>query len=446
LETLTAPHLQKIGDKNSWNNHFSAEEYEEMTDVAERLRAPMDHAIRFQNRNGQLYCASSVDQKDLLTISREAEVVARKVAETNLAWAMEAVRRHAESLEIETATSLPIGATMAVFSPTPDDVLDGSVNIGGYNLDKKTTMVRVWSNTENGLDCRYISLDGGNRAALRAAAAAIGREMPAQYGSEEILSTFYQFDSGEPDIAERIIGAHDEYLKQQTGQDFSYGRAGLNHKKALDIAAEHPARLAEHMAEIQRLKWSYSGEALDKKMEEARFNYAAALDRTERGEAVSSNSSAGDSARAGGENFAGFCAASPNANDPNAPNSAQEALNKLFGVRKVTGKCPCCKEITTYDPCDPVCGECGSDGTTDRSAEYFARKKLAAKQRTTQQTMGAAAGLISHRQTPDLPWNYRVKLTEFGLFKTTYTVFDSKDQAIATGKGKVDAIAQVTGR
>lgn len=356
---------QRVGE-------YTAAEYEEMTDVAERLRAPMDHPISFKNVDGKLHTESSVDGKDLLTISREAEFAALEMAKQNPQWAIEAYRRHIESEEIVAATALPDDAQMIVYSPTPDVILSGAVNIGGYNTEKATTMVRAWENSDGQLHCRYISLDGGNREALRASARAIGREIPEDYDSEQILATFYTFLDGEEDLADRLVDGYDNSMKRQTGEDHSYGRVGLNHKKALDIALENPERLQDHMAEIARLKWSYEGEELSKKLEEARYNYAAALDKTSRGEAVSSNSMAGGEARAVGADFSGYCATTPG---ENGAQSNQEAYNAMFSARRVTGKCPCCGETTTYDPCDPECGACHSTPGNDRSQAYFAKKK-----------------------------------------------------------------------
>jgi hypothetical protein len=374
LSADTSDLYKIIGDSRDWANYFTAEDYEEMTDVAERLRAPMDHTITFQNIGGGLYCGSSVRGDDLLTISKNAELTAREMAQRDPAWAVEALRRHIETQEIIAATGLSPGSQMLVFSPIPDSVRSGEVNIGGYNMAKQTTMVRIWTHDEDGLACRYISLDGGNRAALAAAAGAVGREVPSQYSSEEILATYYTFPGGETDVAERVIDGYDGEMKRQTGRNHSYGRLGLNHKKALDIAAENPARLHEHMATIRALRWQFSGPELDKRLEAARYDYAAALDRATRGEAVASNSSAGGLARAVGANFSGYCAGGANSN---APNSTNQAYDSMFGRTKVTGKCPCCGELTTYDPCDPKCTVCESDSKTNRAAEYFAKKKVA---------------------------------------------------------------------
>jgi hypothetical protein len=137
------------------------------------------------------------------------------------------------------------------------------------------------------------------------------------------------------------------------------------------------------MATIRGLKWQYSGTELDEKLEEARYNYAAALDLTTRGETVSSNSVAGGMARVAGANFAGYCASGPSSD---APNSTADAYESMFGHRKVTGKCPCCNELTTYDPCDPKCTVCGSDSKTNRAAEYFAKRRADKKKITEQKT------------------------------------------------------------
>ena len=351
---------------------FTAAEYEEMTDVAERISAPMDHPISFQNIDGKLYTESSVDGDDLLTISRNAEKAALAIARQNPQWTVEAYRRSIESQEVLQATSLPVGAKMIVASPTPDVALSGAVNIGGYNLEKKTTMVRVWENTGQTLGCRYISLDGGNRQALQVAMQSVGRDIPDEFDSEQILATFYTFLDEDRDLGDLLVNNYDSEMERQTGEIHSYGRPGLTHdsKKALEIAMENPDRLRDHMEEVARLKWAYSGDELKDKLEEARYNYAAALEKVNKGGIVTSNGAAGGEARASGANFSGYCATTPD----NAQ-STEEAYNSMFAGKRVTGKCPCCHEITSYDPCDPVCGVCGSTGSVDRSAEYFAKKK-----------------------------------------------------------------------
>ena len=375
-----------IGDSRDWANYFTPEEYEEMTDVAERLRAPMDHAIIFHGKDGKLYCGTSTTGDDLLTISKNAELTAQEMTRVSPAWAVETLRRNIETREIIQATNLPYGAQMLIFSPTPDDVLSGAINIGGYNLEKKTTMVRVWTHDEEGLGCRYISLDGGNKKALIAAARAVGREILPQDTSEEILATFYSFPNGIDNLAECVVDGYDEEMKRQTGRDHSYGRPGLNHKKALEIAYENPARLHEHMSTIRALRWQYSGEKLAQELEKARYDYAAALDKITRcdstggggdgGGGIISNRAAGNEARGSGANFSGYCAGSSvNANNWSASSSTQHAYNSMFGRKNVKGKCPCCGETTTYDPCSPKCGECGSTPGYNRSREYLANKK-----------------------------------------------------------------------
>lgn len=422
---------QKVGE-------FTAAEYEEMTDVAERLRAPMDHAIRFKNIDGKLYTESSVDGKDLLTISREAEFAALEMAKQNPQWTVEAYRRHIESEEIVAASALPDGAQMIVYSPTPDVVLSGAVNIGGYNTEKATVMVRAWQNRDGHLDCRYISLDGGNKAALRISAQSINREIPEDYDSELILATFYTFPEEDETLVEKLVDGYDEEMRRQTGVDHSYGRMGLNHKKALDIALENPDRLYDHMAEIARLKWSYEGEDLREKLEEARYNYAAALDKTSRGEAVSSNSIAGGEARAVGADFSGYCATTPG---ENSAQSNEDAYNSMFG-KKVTGKCPCCGETTTYDPCDPECGVCHSTPGNDRSAEYIAKKKAELEKMSAEEYKKGRESTTGHEKKSDAGKKVMSLIKKFiwgdGAFSPIEKAVGYHGEIIAEGKAAQD--------
>jgi chemotaxis protein MotB len=68
-----------------YQQDFTAERFEEMTDVAERLSAPMDHTIWFVDTENGLKCNSSVGGDDLLTICQKSEVNAALIAKIRAA-------------------------------------------------------------------------------------------------------------------------------------------------------------------------------------------------------------------------------------------------------------------------------------------------------------------------------------------------------------------------
>lgn len=416
---------------------FTAAEYEEMSDVAERISAPMDHSIEFMNIGGRLYTETSVDGKDLLTISREAELVALEMAKLNPQWAVEAYRRHIETEEIKYVTEMPDGASAIVFSPTPDVVLSGAVNIGGYNLDKKDIMTREWKKIGDKLTCRYISLSGGNREALVEAVRSIGRDIPDHYGSEEILATFYTFLNGEDGLADKAVESYDHSMSAQYGGDWSYGRPYISNETAMEVAMAYPECLDDFMAEKAEIEALYHGDELKSKLEAARYNYAAALDKKHRGEEVISNKQAGDAARASGSDYSGYCATGADNSQSNA-----EALESMFGSRHVTGKCPCCGETTTYDPCNPKCGECGSTPGNDRSAQYHAKKRELKQKQTAEQYKKGRESMPQDEKGKELGRKVMEMVGRFvwgpGAFSPVEKAIDYHGQVIAEGKEAQD--------
>lgn len=354
---------------------FSPAEYEVMTDVAERISAPMDHTISFQRVDGKLYCGSSIDGKDLLTISKEAEFSAYEVAKTNPQWTIEALRRHLETEEVQQAARLKSGEQMVVFSPTPDAALSGKINIGGYNTDKKTTMVRIYEASDSDeFSCRYISLDGGDWDALAAAVASIDGQMPAVYESEAMLAQRYVSSGSTSNIGNTITTHYDAAMEAKYGGVYSYGNTYVSQQSALELAMLRRDRLDEFMAIRSDLEFRYTGAELASEIERAMYDYAAALDKIARGEDVVDNGSAGGEARDSGANYSGYCASTP------GQESTQTTYEAMFGRSKVTGTCPFCKETTSFDPCDPECEKCHSKPGQDQSQEYLARKKAAKEQ------------------------------------------------------------------
>jgi hypothetical protein len=412
--------LESQSQNQSFANHFTPAEVDELTDVAERLRAPLDHKLWFMVRAGDLHCSSAAGDKGAREICRDAVTVAEQVALRDPNWLIEVARRRLELDEIDCATKLSRGQNLLVLSPIPDAVLAGNSLGSGYNLAKKSTMVRFWRHDDSGLSCRYISLDaprGGGREALSRAMAELGVEIPANFDSEDILSQRYYFANS--DVADELRQNYDHALTERFGGVWHYGQPNLSQKKALEIAMERPDLLRTLMTDLATARDQFYGAKLSAELEHLRYNYAAALDvhRDGRDVATGDMAAIGESARAAGDDYSGNC--------PTIPENTAEALAALgLNRAKVRGHCPFCKEETMFDPCDPECEKCHSTPSHDNSRESFAKKSA------------------THNKSPksvdisDLPAGWRVKLTDFGIFHTEWTAFDNKNRIVARAVDK----------
>ncbi|MDR1196884.1 MAG: hypothetical protein LBL08_01235, partial [Candidatus Nomurabacteria bacterium] len=313
-----------LNTAEKYNYAIDAERFEEMTDAAERLSAPMDHTLWFIDVDGRLQCNSSTNGDDLLTICRKSEATAAEVAQRNPDWLLELTRRRLETEEVQEASRLKNGENMLVLSPTPDDVLSGKLEFNvGYNVHKKTIMMRYWSKIDDRVSCRYVGLGSGDKDALRTA---VGRttKFIIPDDSEEILAQRIILDSSE-DYCDQIIDGYDAILSRQNGQRYSYGSRYITEESALEIAGaeRNQAILDEHMAEIATIQRNFFGNQKFEKLDQARWAYAARIDLSEQGKQFSSMSEASDYADSIGADYSGSC--------PSAPENAQAAADQLFG-------------------------------------------------------------------------------------------------------------------
>jgi hypothetical protein len=289
---------------------------------------------------------------------------------------------------------------MLVVSLIPDQVISGAASLPGYNLQKMTTMVRFWSSSAVGaVSCRYVGLDGGDRAALATATTTLGCPVAPSDGSEETLAKrFYGLSD---DAADRLIAWYDAAMAAQYGGEYSYGQSGNAKHSAIEIAQANSDLLALHMRRLADLRRQAAEPAA---LEKARFDYAAALDTREQvgfrppapanyhdsaAADYAELASAGDAARASGADYSGSCPAGTN-----APTSTAETLAQMGMTvrRNVHGECPYCRRQTTFDPCRPQCGECGSTPGHDRSRSLEKQKqKMVKKQQEAKRVMAKKA-------------------------------------------------------
>jgi rubrerythrin len=339
--------MEVASEQYDWGEReWSPAEFDELTDCAERIRAPLDHQLYFDLSGGDLYCNTASDGSGLMEIAETSLRVAIEATKIDPRWAVEALRRRIEYEELQQVIGMPDGQ-MLVLSPTPDAVIDGDYDLGvGYNITKKSIMLRLWKRSGDEFACRYISLNGGNKDGLVAGITELDQALPDGMGSEDWLRGRWQF-SADLDVAGTMIAAYDNSMHQKFGGNWHYGMEAISEASALTLVSRWPDLLQEHMARLSAATTPAEKEIL-------RYNYAAAIEARRAGDFDIDMDAAGDIARANGEDFAGYC-------ETISVQTNQEALNELGLNHKKWMRCPYCGGSVFGDPCSPgICPHCGS--------------------------------------------------------------------------------------
>lgn len=321
---------------------------DEVTDQTERLAAHMENNFTYQrDLEGRLYAEFDGKPTYLETVFQEGLEEGEHMARQDpLNWGFEAERRRIERDELREIQNLQGGEKMIVFSPLPDAVREKKTNIGGYNRERKKMLVRLAERRGDETEIMSFSLDGSHYGAMQAAAATIGGEnaIPEDMSSEEILAQrFYAPPNGDftlEDCHGLIRSAYDLEMQRQFGGTFYAGRKdGMSEQDALSFIKAQPDLISQHMEAVQDVM----AKALDKNrqnklLEDARYNFAAALEQRRKGKTFESLSDAGDMDRSAGVDHSGDCATGSSAGEQAGLSGYAQGRN---GEMKCVG-CPFC--------------------------------------------------------------------------------------------------------
>lgn len=353
--------------KNRQREHERFEAFEnerrytdEVTDMSERLAAPMRNTFEYEMRaDGELWFQG----EPLSKIFDKGIEVAEALVLENPQFTTELIRRRLERQEYDAMRELALGSEgdpdlLLVLSPIPDAVLAG-LQLNAYDLERKKTLARIFRRTETGIEATSLSLDLSDRDGLGAIAARFGKTIGPDATSEDILAMrFVAYGdelSGRPVTAIRSL--YDEALADKYGGEWYAGRQSTRITDAKEFVEEQSDLLVLHMAELEKLRATHSGRALEVQLELARYNLAAALARRLRGDNdAGSLADAGQAARVNGERYDGDC-------PTGIMQSAQtEATKTKVGEMKWMN-CPFCGLATYGDPCAArlVCNACSAE-------------------------------------------------------------------------------------
>ena len=337
--------------------------FEEKTDLGERLSLPIENHLELEVVNGQVFGRDTTGrQRRMVEWSRQAYEVALRDPAFAGANAVERERRKHEYDEAVAVEQLGPGEAMVVFSPIPDAALEGRTSIQGYRTDLARTFCRLYRHEDDYVHSVTLTLEQSNKQALRAAAAAIGMQLPASMQSEEILAARYVRVLSENDYQElpdMIRSHYDLSLYEQTGVTFFAGNRLAGQQDSMQFINGNHDIIEEHMAFLRAIEARLApGKLRDEELEKLRRRTAAALDERLHGGHVRSIGDASVSERMETGEYGGECATG-------ATMSTQEQMGLALAKQgeNIWMTCPFCGLATYGDPCASrlVCNMCAAE-------------------------------------------------------------------------------------
>jgi len=203
--------------------NFQADYDDAATWAAEVLPGNMRTEFEFTFDGRELY---GHDGRPLTPVFDDAINDAGKKAQQDPSLAFEVRRTKVERGELDDILAMARGEgsnTMVIESDFPEELMDSPVDVGGYNVQRKQTMLRVISRRPDGRIVMVSqSLEGSNRQGLEAIRKSLGYE--TQPG--ELLGQRMQVDLGPEEqefFADQLTGVYDRELGRIRGGEWRAG-------------------------------------------------------------------------------------------------------------------------------------------------------------------------------------------------------------------------------
>jgi hypothetical protein len=210
--------------------------------LAETLNGNMRTSFEFSFDGDEFYGADSGAYTEVFDDAvQEAEIIAQQ----NPSLLFELRRRLIERGELEDMKDIGRGElrtddgkaanTMVVVSDFPPELMDSKEDVGGYNTNRKQTMLRIITVEEDGtMRVTTQSLDQSNRQALEAVYAALGK----QPEPGELLSQRINLDlpaEWQPNLVDNLTATYDKSMSEQHGGEWYGGRQPADDRNTYDF-------------------------------------------------------------------------------------------------------------------------------------------------------------------------------------------------------------------
>jgi hypothetical protein len=371
--------LQREADYLAYHEWLESLQRDEITDAAERVRAPQQTTIEFFLTADGL--VNDLGQA-LRPIIEGGVAHAERMALTNPDWLVELERRRIELEEYDLMETLAVQGPEAGIMLTrwliPDAVRSGQSTLPGYNRERLKMFNRYAAPTADGLIIGYQSLDGSHYGAVRAMDESLGYDLPEGMGSEDIARQRRMIPVRAESLDTLMDQQRDVYDQELTylyGGEWYAGRPPISVKEVTRFIATQTDLVSEHMAIVHKIfNVTRDRDERMRLLEPHRYNFAAALDARLHGKPIESLAAAGEAARESGLDYDGDCP------------PGVSATSQLEQVGFKRGACPHCRSLVEYDPCNPECSACGA------TSKHGPTRKIgnqALKQTTTRRAKAA---------------------------------------------------------
>jgi hypothetical protein len=212
--------------------------------LAEALDGPMRAPFEYRFDGRELY---GRDGSPLGMVFRNSIDDAYRIVREKPNLAFELRRRHIEYGEYQDMLAMARGEgpnTMFVISDFPPELMDATENVGGYNITRKQTFLRVIARRTNGsINIWSQTLDGSDRAGLDA----VCRSLGFQPRPGELLGQRMRMDVDDAEqefMTDWLTGAYDRSLQARTGVEHYGGRPGAARRNTYDFVRAQTDLLA----------------------------------------------------------------------------------------------------------------------------------------------------------------------------------------------------------
>lgn len=193
--------------------------------LAEVLEGRMEteFSYNYDPQTNELYAE---DGESLGQIFETAIADAEKLTDANPNLVFELRRRFIEKEEYEEMLAMMQGDinTMVVVSDFPPELMDATSDVGGYNVRRKQTMIRIITKDDhNSLTIKSLSVDRSNRQGLEAIYRHFGiAPKEGELLGQRITQSLDEYQ--QEFLADNLTFAYDEEMKNQFGGSWKAGR------------------------------------------------------------------------------------------------------------------------------------------------------------------------------------------------------------------------------
>lgn len=228
---------QPVGFRQNFDQH--QRDYDDVTTLfAEMLNGSMRTPFEFSSDGQELYAR---DGSTMRTVFEESLESADDIADRHPNLCFEVRRRRQEIDEHYDMLKMVRGElpnTMVVVSDFPAELMDAAEDVGGYNVTRKQTMLRVLAWDGRTMRMYSQSLDQSNRRGLEDIYASLGHQPRVGELLGQRLHLQLEATAEQDLLVDRLMAVYDRSLSKQFGGAWYAGRPDVSRLNTYDFVRQ----------------------------------------------------------------------------------------------------------------------------------------------------------------------------------------------------------------